>query len=71
MTLVDLPGITRVPVGDQPNDIERQVREMVLEYIRAPTCVILAVTPANQVRARACCDAVAHRAAHPTNPHVR
>ena len=26
MTLVDLPGLTRVPVGDQPPDIEKQVR---------------------------------------------
>eukprot|EP00887_Chlorella_sp_A99_P006729 scaffold3.g6729.t1 len=48
MTLVDLPGITRVPVGGQPSDIEARVRRMILEYVRAPSCVILAVTPANQ-----------------------
>ncbi|KAL6767535.1 hypothetical protein ACKKBF_B35615 [Auxenochlorella protothecoides x Auxenochlorella symbiontica] len=48
MTLVDLPGITRVPVGDQPNDIEARVRAMVLDYIAAESCIILAVTPANQ-----------------------
>lgn len=34
MTLVDLPGLTRVPVGDQPGDIEQRIREMALEYIR-------------------------------------
>ena len=34
MTLVDLPGITRVPVGDQPPDIEKQIREMILSYIK-------------------------------------
>lgn len=47
MTLVDLPGITRVPVGDQPADIEHQIREMILSYIRRESCVILAVTPGN------------------------
>jgi len=34
MTLIDLPGMTRVPVGDQPTDIERRIREMVFSYIR-------------------------------------
>ena len=47
MTLVDLPGIAKVPVGDQPSDIEKRIRKMVLEYIRHPTCVILAVSAAN------------------------
>eukprot|EP00198_Chlamydomonas_reinhardtii_P007892 XP_001697229.1 dynamin-related GTPase [Chlamydomonas reinhardtii] len=47
MTLVDLPGLTRVPVGDQPGDIEQRIREMALEYIRRPNCIILAVSPAN------------------------
>jgi replication fork clamp-binding protein CrfC len=47
MTLVDLPGITRVPVGDQPADIEERVRKMVHEYIKAPAAIILAVTAAN------------------------
>ena len=47
MTLVDLPGITRVPVGDQPLDIEHQIREMILSYIRRESCLILAVSPAN------------------------
>lgn len=47
LTLVDLPGITKVPVGDQPPDIERQIREMLLKYISSPRCIILAVTAAN------------------------
>lgn len=47
MTLVDLPGITRVAVGDQPEDIEQQIRNMILSYIKKETCLILAVTPAN------------------------
>ena len=64
LTLIDLPGIkydfikinftnffsgmTKVPVGDQPPDIEHQIREMILQFIRRDTCLILAVTSANQ-----------------------
>jgi vacuolar protein sorting-associated protein 1 len=47
LTLVDLPGLTKVPVGDQPRDIERQIREMVLKYISKPNAIVLAVTAAN------------------------
>jgi replication fork clamp-binding protein CrfC len=47
LTLVDLPGLTRVPVGDQPRDIERQIRDMVLKYIGKSNAIILAVTAAN------------------------
>jgi len=47
MTLVDLPGLARVPVGDQPTDIEERIRRMISEYIRHPTCLILAVSPSN------------------------
>ncbi|KAL2000804.1 hypothetical protein VTN02DRAFT_2608 [Thermoascus thermophilus] len=48
LTLVDLPGLTKVPVGDQPKDIERQIRDMVLKHISKPNAIILAVTSANQ-----------------------
>jgi len=47
ITLVDLPGITKVPVGDQPADIESRIRTMVMSYITNPSCIILAVSPAN------------------------
>ncbi|VDD79825.1 unnamed protein product [Mesocestoides corti] len=47
LTLVDLPGITKVPVGDQPEDIEKQINSLCLHYISNPNCIILAVTPAN------------------------
>ncbi|KAH7927062.1 VpsA protein [Leucogyrophana mollusca] len=47
LTLVDLPGLTKVPVGDQPKDIEKQIRDMLLKYISRPACIILAVTGAN------------------------
>ncbi len=47
LTLIDLPGMTKVPVGDQPADIEMQIRNMLLQFITSPNCLILAVTPAN------------------------
>ncbi|CAL1703462.1 unnamed protein product [Somion occarium] len=47
LTLVDLPGLTKVPVGDQPKDIEKQIRDMLLKFITKPACIILAVTAAN------------------------
>ncbi|XP_076454703.1 dynamin-1-like isoform X3 [Babylonia areolata] len=47
LTLIDLPGMTKVPVGDQPPDIEVQIRSMLMEFITKDNCLILAVTPAN------------------------
>ena len=47
LTLVDLPGITKVPVGDQPQDIEQQIKNMISERIRPETTLILAIIPAN------------------------
>uniref|UniRef100_A0A2K6AD04 Dynamin-1-like protein n=1 Tax=Mandrillus leucophaeus TaxID=9568 RepID=A0A2K6AD04_MANLE len=47
LTLVDLPGMTKVPVGDQPKDIELQIRELILRFISNPNSIILAVTAAN------------------------
>jgi len=32
LTLVDLPGMTKIPVGEQPNDIEQRIREIILTY---------------------------------------
>ena len=48
LTLVDLPGLTKIPIADQPVDIERQIKNLLLEYISKPNSIILAVTPANQ-----------------------
>ncbi|PWN31972.1 uncharacterized protein FA14DRAFT_174844 [Meira miltonrushii] len=47
LTLVDLPGLTKIPVGDQPTDIERQIHSLVTSYISKPNCIIIAVSPAN------------------------
>lgn len=47
LTLVDLPGITKVPIGDQPEDIEAQIKDLLVKYIENPNSIILAVTSAN------------------------
>ncbi|CAG9091220.1 unnamed protein product [Plutella xylostella] len=47
LTLVDLPGITKVPIGDQPEDIESQIRNLIYKYVANPNSIILALTAAN------------------------
>ncbi len=47
LTLVDLPGLTKVPVGSQPQDIDKIIRELVVSYIQNPNSIILAVSAAN------------------------
>ncbi|CAF2886978.1 unnamed protein product [Rotaria sp. Silwood2] len=47
LTLIDLPGLTKIPVDDQPVDIEQQVRNLIMDYISNPNAIILAITPAN------------------------
>jgi len=42
-----LPGITKVPVGDQPDDIDVQIQELILKYVQRPNSIILAVVTAN------------------------
>ncbi|EGG17121.1 dynamin B [Cavenderia fasciculata] len=48
LTLVDTPGITRIPIGDQPTNIEEKIRDMVVDYISNPNSIILAISAANQ-----------------------
>lgn len=47
LTLVDLPGIAKIPTGDQPHDIEAKIIELALKYIAPKTAIIMAVTAAN------------------------
>ena len=47
LTMIDLPGMTKVAVGDQPHDIEQQIRNMLMEFIASENCLVLAVSPAN------------------------
>ncbi|GAQ87859.1 hypothetical protein KFL_003830085 [Klebsormidium nitens] len=46
LTLVDLPGITRVPIKGQPQDIYQQVVNMIREQIKPEETVILNVISA-------------------------
>lgn len=48
LTLVDLPGMARNPVGDQPFDIEQRIVEMIRKYAEKPNAILLAVHAANQ-----------------------
>ena len=48
LTLVDLPGITKVATRDQPVDIELQIRKMILDRISNPHSIIVAVSAANE-----------------------
>jgi replication fork clamp-binding protein CrfC len=48
LTLVDLPGMARNPVGDQPHDIEARIVEMIRKYAEKPNAILLAVHAANQ-----------------------
>ncbi|GAB65580.1 dynamin protein [Plasmodium cynomolgi strain B] len=47
LTLIDLPGLTKVPVGNQPQNVEEQIVNLVNKYIKNPNCIILAVSCAN------------------------
>ena len=49
LTLVDLPGITRIPMAgsDQPDNIEQITRAMAQRYVGDPRTIILCVLPAN------------------------
>lgn len=48
LTMVDLPGITKVAIDDQPTDIEDQIKKLIHSYICQPNALILAVSAANQ-----------------------
>ncbi|KAL5560598.1 hypothetical protein UlMin_036809 [Ulmus minor] len=48
LTLIDLPGLTKVAVEGQPDSIVEDIEGMVRTYIEKPNCIILAISPANQ-----------------------
>ncbi|WOK98549.1 dynamin-related protein 5A-like [Canna indica] len=48
LTLVDLPGLTKVAVEGQPESIVADIENMVRAYIEKPNSIILAISPANQ-----------------------
>ncbi|KAJ7942869.1 Dynamin [Quillaja saponaria] len=48
LTLIDLPGLTKVAVEGQPDSIVEDIENMVRSYVEKPNCIILAISPANQ-----------------------
>lgn len=48
LTLIDLPGLTKVAVEGQPDTIVAEIESLVRTYIEKPNSLILAVSPANQ-----------------------
>ncbi|MBA0706248.1 hypothetical protein Golax_018372, partial [Gossypium laxum] len=48
LTLIDLPGLTKVAVEGQSDSIVEDIENMVRSYVEKPNCIILAITPANQ-----------------------
>lgn len=47
LTLIDLPGITRIPLPGQDKEIEAVTKNMVKRYCGEPRTIILVVIPAN------------------------
>ncbi|KAM6224043.1 interferon-induced GTP-binding protein Mx2 [Rhynchocyon petersi] len=47
LTLIDLPGITRVAVGNQPQDIGQQIKSLIKKYIQRQQTINLVVVPCN------------------------
>ncbi|XP_023004962.1 dynamin-related protein 5A isoform X1 [Cucurbita maxima] len=48
LTLIDLPGLTKVAVEGQSDSIVQDIENMVRSFIEKPNCIILAISPANQ-----------------------
>lgn len=47
LTFVDLPGMTMAPIGDQPRAIDNRIPEIILQYVKQPNSIILAIVSAN------------------------
>ena len=48
LTMVDLPGLTKVATPPQPPSIPGEIRKLVLKYASPENALILALSPANQ-----------------------
>ncbi|XP_049850991.1 uncharacterized protein LOC126324527 [Schistocerca gregaria] len=47
LTMVDLPGLTKVAIGNQPHNIDVLIRDLVMKFIANSGTIILAISPAN------------------------
>ncbi|XP_058100432.1 dynamin-related protein 5A-like isoform X2 [Magnolia sinica] len=48
LTMIDLPGLTKVAIDGQSESIVQDIEIMVRSFIEKPNCIILAISPANQ-----------------------
>ncbi|EFJ06121.1 hypothetical protein SELMODRAFT_183216 [Selaginella moellendorffii] len=48
LTLIDLPGLTKIAIEGQPDSIVADIENMVRSYVEKQNSVILAISPANQ-----------------------
>nr|GEW78308.1 dynamin-related protein 1E [Tanacetum cinerariifolium] len=48
LTLIDLPGLTKIAVEGQSENIVEDIENMVRLYVEKPNSIILAISPANQ-----------------------
>uniref|UniRef100_A0A672RCR6 Interferon-induced GTP-binding protein Mx2-like n=1 Tax=Sinocyclocheilus grahami TaxID=75366 RepID=A0A672RCR6_SINGR len=47
LTLIDLPGIARVPVQGQPQDIGNQIKRLIMKFIEKQETINMVVVPCN------------------------
>jgi hypothetical protein len=47
LSMVDMPGLTKVPIDGQPKSIVQELETMARDYVKHDNVIILAVTPAN------------------------
>jgi dynamin 1-like protein len=47
LSMVDMPGLTKVPIDGQPKSIVVELENMARDYVKHENVIILAVTPAN------------------------
>ena len=69
LQFVDLPGFTKTPVQDQPDDIEQQILDMNLRYMKDSNTIILAIHDATQDIGA--CEALKHALSSDIDPHGR
>lgn len=48
LTIIDLPGLTRIAIEGQDQNIHQITTNMIKKYMMEPSTIILCVIPANQ-----------------------
>ncbi|KAI3866046.1 hypothetical protein MKX03_024745 [Papaver bracteatum] len=48
LTMIDLPGLTKVAIDGQPQSVVQDIENMVWSYVEKPNSIILSISPANQ-----------------------